>query len=842
MYSGKRLKPVVLPYHKWFSNFNVKINTPQKESSAEMVTFKDQNPSYCYEVGNTLDSTYKVVDNDDADLGNFFARPVKIQSFNWATSTTLFEKFNPWQDYFENPRVMNRISNFALMRAKLHVKFVINGNGFHYGRLISSYIPLPAVDDFTVDRAFFQQDIVQASQRPHLYLDPTTSQGGEMVLPYFWYDNYLSIPSVEWRQMGDMIIHTLQGLKHANGATDSVTISVFAWAEDVALSVPTSAEPFGLTPQMGKEDEYGRGVISRPASVVARVAGGLRSAPYIGNYARATEIAANAVSAVATTFGYSRPTNLEHVNYYRPTVMGNLANVNVPDSCQRLTLDAKQELTVDPTTVGLGPVDEMTISSIASRESYLTQFPWAVAATTEQMLWQTQVTPYTWAVNTLSAEPEMHIPACMFAALPFQNWYGSMKYRFQIVSSNYHKGRIKIVYDPHGFQSNEYNTNYTYIIDIAEEKDFTVQIGWGSDKPYCISGAPGAVSFIDATTVPYDTIDAPVVPLNRANGMLRVYVVNELTVPNSTIDNDISLNVFVAAGDDMQFRNPSDALEQYSHFSTPQMGFEPQHGVEGDVDETSEPSKPMSQQVDHEILSKVSTTDAYDHVFYGESIVSFRSLLKRYSQHTFEIPPDDDGTMEWSLTKLAFPYYKGYAPGAITPNGTPNNYNYSRMTMLNYLTPAYVGWRGSLRWKTATVAASTSEINNATPIRVTREVAGQTYSNTSLLHGSDAGFALSLMEGTKSTLTGAAYTHDNVCPTLEFEIPFQQTRRFAYAKRADWTTNSALGNAFTMTQLVGKGINSKIASEQMCSTGEDYSLFFFTGSPILYFDVAQPAL
>lgn len=810
--------------------------------SSEMVAFKDQNPSYCYEVGNVLDSTYKVVDNDDADLGNFFSRPVKIQSFNWATSTTLFEKFNPWQDYFENPRVINRLSNFALMRAKLHVKFVINGNGFHYGRLISSYIPLPDEDDFTVDRAFFEQDIVQASQRPHLYLDPTTSQGGDMVLPYFWYDNYLSIPQAEWRQMGDIIIHTLQGLKHANGATDSVTISVFAWAEDVALSVPTSTEPGGLTPQMGKEDEYGKGVISRPASVVARIAGGLRTAPYIGNYARATEIAANAVDSIATTFGYSRPTNLEHVSYYRPTVMGNLANVNVPDSCQRLTLDAKQELTVDPTTVGLGPVDEMTITSVATRESYLTQFPWAVAATTEQMLWQTQVTPYTWSVNLLSGDPEMHVPACMFAALPFQNWFGSMKYRFQVVSSNYHKGRIKIVYDPYGFQSNEYNTNYTYIIDIAEEKDFTVQIGWGSDKPYCTSGAPGAASFVDASTVPYGTIDVPIVPLNRANGMLRVYVVNELTVPNSTINNDVNLNVFVAAGDDMQFRNPSENLENYSYFQTPQMGFEPQSGMEGDMDETSEPNKPMDQAVEHTILSPVSTTDAYDHVFYGESIVSFRSLLKRYSQHTFEVPPGLDGIVEWSLTKLAFPYYKGFAPGAITPNSGTANFNYARMTMLNYLTPAYVGWRGSLRWKSASISANALDNNFMTPMRVTREVAKQTYSNTLLLHGSDAGFAVSLLEGTNPTLAGAVYTHEDVCPTIEFEVPFQQTRRFAFAKRANWTTESTLGNAFTTTKMLFKSATTKIALEHLCATGEDFSLYFFTGAPILYYDVAQPAL
>jgi hypothetical protein len=250
----------------------------------------------------------------------------------------------------------------------------------------------------------------------------------------------------------------------------------------------------------------------------------------------------------------------------------------------------------------------------------------------------------------------------------------------------------------------------------------------------------------------------------------------------------------------------------------------------------------MDQAVEHTILSPVSTTDAYDHVFYGESIVSFRSLLKRYSQHAFEVPPALNGVAEWSLTKLAFPYYKGFAPGAITPNSSIANYNYARMTMLNYLTPAYVGWRGSLRWKAAAIAANSATNNCGTPIRVTREVAKQTYSNTVLLHGADAGFAVTLLAGTNSTLAGAVYTHEDVCPTIEFEVPFQQTRRFAFAKRANWTTLSTLGNAFTTTQMLNKASVAKIALEQLCATGEDFSLYFFTGAPILYYDVAQPAL
>ena len=184
-------------------------------------------------------------------------------------------------------------------------------------------------------------------------------------------------------------------------------------------------------------------------------------------YARATELAASAVSSIATMFGYSRPVQLADITPYKPMYLGNMANTNVPDTSSKLTLDCKQELTIDPRTMGLGMTDEMTIKSIAQRESFLTQFGWQVADSTETLLWNTEVCPVLW--NTISGTPdELHFPACCFATLPFQRWRGTMKFRFQIVASAFHKGRLKITYDPSYPLTNEYNTNYTHIIDLTK--------------------------------------------------------------------------------------------------------------------------------------------------------------------------------------------------------------------------------------------------------------------------------------------------------------------------------------------------------------------------------------
>lgn len=550
-----------------------------------MVTFNDQTKSYQYANDAPYEKTYCVGDNGDAELGNFLSRPIKIAEYDWELGDRPFETLNPWRDFFTNPRVANRVANFNLLKCKLKVKVVVNGNGFYYGRAILSYLPFANDDKFTVDRAFFQEDIVGASQRPHIYIDPTLSQGGEMVLPFFNEFNAINIPQGAWTDMGELRLMTINPLYHANSGVNPVTITIFAWAEEVELSMPTSANPLGMIPQAGtdgkEDDEYGKGPISRPATAISSLANKLTNVPYIGSYARATELAANAVSGVATAFGYSRPNNIADVQHYRPSAAANIANTNVGDTAHKLSVDCKQELTVDPATVGLMNDDEMTIKSIVTRESYLTTFNWSTSAVAEDLLFEIGVTPALWRPLTSAPVTEIHTTPSGLAAIPFSNWHGSMEYRFQLVMSNFHKGRLKIVYDPFDFDSNEYNTNYTYVHDISENKDFSVSIGWGNHQPYLSLGMPGRTIdgvTIDPDTPPYAAGNAALSAGSGLNGMLRVYVVNPLVLPATGAAGIAQINVFTKAGEDMRYRNPDNVIDQYTYFP----GFTPTQQDDGD--------------------------------------------------------------------------------------------------------------------------------------------------------------------------------------------------------------------------------------------------------------------
>lgn len=826
--------------------------------SSEILEFTDQNPSYGYTVDSQPDATYGQADMGDVSLANFLSRPVLIQSFDWSTDAPqIYERFNPWANFFEEPRIANRIAHYSLLRAKLKIRVLVNGNQFHFGRAIMSYVPLPDADYLTTDRAWVQQDLIQASQRPHIYIDPTYSQGGELSLPFFWYKNALSIPDSEWNKMGEMILHTINVLKHANGASDNVTINVFAWAEDVNLSAPTSETASTLDPQSGGSDEYGQGIISKPAGIVARAAGKLKNVPVIAPYARATEIGAGAISDIAGIFGFCRPNDVEQIRAYKPTFVGNMANTDAPDTAIKLTVDSKQELTIDPRTAGLSDVDEMNIKSIAQKESFLTKFDWPVSANRGYGLWNCAVTPTLWDLNG----GEIHMPACCFATIPFQYWRGTINYRFQIVSSNFHRGRLRLIYDPYGQGvAPEYTTQYNRIIDIAEEKDFTVSIGWGAQTPYCTVYRPGVngVQFgpgYNNQLPPSDT-EGP-----RNNGIIGLEVVNDLTVPNSTVDNDIEVNVFVSVGDDFEVAVPfTTSMSRYTYYDPTAEALAGEKLLDTqsaespvmDLEATEQPSAPV-QSPTHEAAAMIDDTDATNHVFFGETISSFRPLLKRYVFHHADSATDlEQGVKWWKVRFPAFPYYRGKDP--VAP--VHDEYNYSANTLLNYLSPAFTGWRGNLKWKhhfttnQLNVAGSAEGYYGDTPIVATRSNyfgTGNPAANDVVdidLDQSVDNVAALFANNMPQTFLGSSVQSMAQNPVLETELPFYAPWRFFPTKVSP---NANAGTFFSIRQaivtlesLVRLGTTAPVVYNYV-ATGEDFNLFFFTGAPVMYYQSNLPA-
>jgi len=854
----------------------------------ENATYVDEVAGYVNSVDDIYDSVRTSATATDVPLASFLSRPVKIAEFVWSINTPVTGLIYPWELFFGNSRVSNRLNNFRLLQAKLHVKFVINGTPFHFGRLITSYYPMQDYDDSIVV-TFNDSDLVLHSQRMHLLLNPSENEGGELVLPIFWWRNTICTTNEaaitsDFKKMGAILLQVMNPLLHANGGTDPVGVSVFAWAEDVRMDVPTQYPMSGLIPQAKEtknksgSDEYAKGPVSGVASAIANFAGKLKTIPYIGPYATATQIGMQAAGKIAALFGYSRPTMLEY-QQFRPVPKGNMAIVNLHDDTTKMSMDAKQEITIDPRVFGgTAGGDEMEILKIAQVESYLTQFPWNNGTAQEARLFTCMVDP---SLGVLSSVPSGFIamPAITFASTPFKYWRGSIKFRFQVVCSRYHKGRLKIVYDPVGSPlTAEYNTAFTTIVDISDTTDFEVVCGWGQantyrevhplalyNPPFAAGGQP---FFYDSDSDSF------------GNGAISVYCVNDITSPAA--DTNVSVNVYVSAGDDFEVAVPDNTyvsrlrlqndvtVDPYVVAAARLPAIEEVEPMKPQSSETSTPATsevtdPTTAPVVQTDSNIIPTTDAANLVHFGESVRSLRQIIKRYCLHE-QIPLSTDLFPTFNqYQRSALPFVPGYTSsgdqssiqvplGVTIPAGTAG-YAYGNMTFLRYVTLGFAGWRGGVRY---TIDLSNAPCCTLGGVRATRYTSciPENITDQKLAQSTPNGRAQTVRNNKQSTGgEGIVLASPRVNPVISFEVPFYSEYRFMPPRQFDYFGGDDPSSGTQLPQPCWKLIANQMRStgsaaedqalavatiDTYVAAAEDFNVGWYQGPPLFWLEGAPP--
>lgn len=809
---------------------------------SEITQFQDSDAGWCVDIGSGRDSTMNVGNNSDSDLGTFLSRPIRQSAQSWLVNQPFYYKFNPWASFCGDPYVRDKIKNYNLLKMNLHVKFVVSGTQFHYGRALVSYNPFTLDDQVTVNRIFFSQDLIQASQKPCAFLNPTTSEGAVMHLPFFWNDNYFDIPNQSWSNAGSIVINSFQNLLHANDATNPVTISIYIWATDVVLSIPTISDP-PLVPQSGRQkmntsggDEYGTGIISKPAAALAEFAGNFASVPIIGPYALATQMASSATSNIAKLFGMSRPTIISDIIQMKPSPTGNLVNTDAADAAIKLTLDSKAEITIDSRVVGLDGTDQMDIVQYVGRESYLTQFSWLVTDSIDDLLWNTRVLPMQ-LDNILG---EIHMTPLAHMSSIFEQWRGSLKFRFQIVKSNFHRGRILVRWDPNAIGSGvNYNTVYSRVIDIAETDDFEIIVGWGQPEPFKECGTPysSGSNFSDVSRlIPNGVHD---------NGILDLTVLNDLVCPS--VDKPVFINVFVSACDDIKYAGPTTAKITNIHLFPPRAGalasivslkeelLEPQSGVE-----TLELDKPMESEQTIVMAKEGDQSDATYLVFYGDPPTSIRDLCKRYCL-TRIWAPINGATSNVRISTLLnknLPYHTGWDTTGIDQSVGLFPITVGPKCYHSWFLTSYAGYRGAMRKKYLFTSLT------QTPLVVRRpfQGSGNAVFTSTLVVVNIALTTAKTLTSIYSLLTGngTVATQTDINNALEVELPFYWRNRFAAARAIRSQTLQC--NSHDLVTANGGSSASFLQQtmvQQFDAVGEDFNLLFFVGVPIYYSYVAN---
>lgn len=769
-------------------------------------------PTRADAIGNTL------LNHPDEGLGEFLSRPIFIHTNTWTPGQGAAETatLDPWTLFLGNKRVINRLNNFRNFRGDLKVRIMMNGNGFYYGRLLIDYVPLATIRSVGGLDPTVTQNNMLASQRMHVYIDPSQSTTTEMTLPFFWYYDAIDIPTAEWSALGRLYIRQLAGLKHANGGSAPITYTIAAWVENLQLGTPTVVNSVSVIAQ-AKVSQEPIGPVQKAASAIGRVATALKTVPVIGPWATAASVAMGAVSSIAKIFGWSRPNDLTATVSMKPIYNAPFAPTDAEDYSQKLTVDSKNELSVDPAICGYDNGDELTVASFTERETYITTFPWTAAAANSTLLWNSYVTPNLAATDATY----YYIPSMLFAALPFHKWRGCMKFRFQVVASAYHRGRLLITWDPLKVSSIEPNVQISRVVDITEEKDFTLCVGWGNPKHYL---DVGAISTTNYGTAALSTIS------DLYNGVLSISVLNELATPSASVA-DISVLVF-ASMDDAEFADPESEIQLYDQYHvTPQAMVSEGDGLK---------PNPQPDGSDMDIQCHPVKDDPNSAlVYYGEHIPSLRPLLHRYCLNTSVLYNQAlaTNTESWRMYQNDFPVYYGYdvVGNALSLTSGGKHVNFSHNHLINYLAPAFAAVRGSIRSKYITRTSPGALVDmevqrgfsdtgfNYSPV--------QQFAMTSPMN--IVTFARAARTQRSGGASGTAYVNTAKQPLLETELPFYRPVRFACGYAMDSTQPYSTNSSSHGVEVTTTGTTLPVVIDRWVAGGEDLNFIWFQGCPPL---------
>jgi hypothetical protein len=396
----------------------------------------------------------------------------------------------------------------------------------------------------------------------------------------------------------------------------------------------------------------------------------------------------------------------------------------------------------------------------------------------------------------------------------FLYWRGTITYRIMINASPNHKGRLMFSWDAietgNGPTTVETNTQFTRVIDIAEERDVSITVGWGSELPAlgCIALEAGSDSPLLENAIP--DVD---------NGKIALRVLNPIVGPGP-IPEPIQVAIFVKS-DSMSFYNPTAYFDK--------LWFTPQSG-EGDhakalEEGTDEPSKPRHTRAAAILGAPSVSPDANDSIVAGETVRSLRTLMKRYCAAEGQVyqvdPANTDSIMnQVELTRNSIPAHAG-----ISHFGAQD----TEMIHLTYFMPCFAGWRGSVRVKAVTTGPRRGALH-----QVERFTLG-TYSPygpaVNVYPMSNGDVASGSNAGTLIGSAGVTMQPVDQCPIVSAELPYYFYERFASAR----TTKALFTPSAYQYTLYTPGTDVATFTQFFYAAGEDFSLFFFTGVPGMLF-------
>jgi hypothetical protein len=755
----------------------------------------------------------------------------------------------------------SKVQGFNLIRATVVVRVMINANPFQAGRLMLHFLPyVPEIADYTTNyEKMYNANLAVKTQHPNVEIDCRDSVG-LLRIPYVAPTNWQTIESGQSNGWGTFYLDILSALKTGASGETKVDYSVYLWFEDVELSAPFVPQGIQLTtlnpqsgrvvhrpkkarqakvkvrtvmvnnplynefkPQAGKARSVrGRAAVAQDEAInmtstpiatalshVSKAASSFASIPMLASVAKPASWVLDAASGVASIFGWAKPLHNERpivdsrqYNRYAATSDG-------MDASMPLALRSDNALTVSD-GYSIRSEDEMSFEFLKKVPAYTGYFTWSATDIVGTQLDSIgAVGPQLLCVSQYQTQGGKQItfqtgPPIFYLSSLFTQWRGSIKIILKIVKTDFHTGRIQIVWSPTtGAVAANTLTKSNFalreIIDLRETSEIELNL------PYLL-----AKDWLSTA---------------QTSGTFTVTVLNELRAPE-TADQSVDIMIFACGGDDFEFAAPGAGGIVSGAYQSE--AFVPQSGLPTTIREGVGDTR----------IQRLDTSPSEKCV--GEVFTSVKQLISRYGQiWTISTIPSNNALLYWPWQWSTS--IQNSSTGVIEGNTTGGD-------TISYLAHMYALYRGSMRVMVDTtkedVASfggrnSTVEacINPAWFYTAGRLVLDAGYGTA----GADAPLANLRTYGNtnNSTRPGAAGTaiSDSQVGMCAFQIPYYSNTKCSMVmpmtvSTVPNTVNSAWRANNQPTSVLSLNCPAGFTKSSLYrSCGEDFTFSYFIGCP-----------
>lgn len=550
------------------------------------------------------------------ELKDFLRRPIHIKDFVWALTMVpgapVTSPLKLPYDWLSVNMIKEKLAGFRYMRCTLVIEVQINAQPMNQGAIMPFFNPVEE------QLAFNPSSTGHFGGRmgyPHVLHRLGESTASRLRIPFFPLVSHFDLVK-GFGTMGTVtfpVYSVLEGSDDCDG-------SVFIWAEDVDVSMPTglpnllSTRALTGVAQAGAMAERKRpGTVETAAKTAGKVAGFLGAVPGIGGVASVASTVLNGVGALASAFGWSKPIDPEYTQEVGLMFGRNMQNHNGDAKPKVMALDVQNTCNI-PTAVFNTDDDEMAFTSFFRQPIHTDRFKYDGAQAQGSLIHKWPADPSACVKKSQTVEDQFVVfrqeNNLSYLSSCARLWRGGIRFTYKFFKTDFHSGRLRFTYVPGAtldtdFATVDINKCYSQVHDLRATKDVEFVVPYNFLQPWKPTD--------DLESSTRTNAEWMQLCYEKPQGMVYVSVVNALRNP-TTVAPRVDVCLWISADDDFQYAIPyaSSKLRILSKASTvPPFPFSGK-AQSSDMFET--------QKVREEVNASS----------VGEVYTGFRQWLKRY--------------------------------------------------------------------------------------------------------------------------------------------------------------------------------------------------------------------